>query len=65
VFHQNRKGMRTISHPAAKNRIFCVRDMPRLGFGSGTGEPFVRICGSGFGALVCDGIDMESRENEL
>ena len=36
VFHQNRNGMRTISQPVTKKRIFWVRDMPRLGFGSST-----------------------------
>jgi hypothetical protein len=26
--------MRTISQPVVKNKIFCVRDMPRLGWGA-------------------------------
>src|ERR1700730_2004459 len=47
--------MRTISQPVAKNRIFCVRDMPRLGLGSGTAEPFGLICGS----EACGGMGME------
>jgi len=34
VFHQNRNGMRTISHPVTKKRIFCVREIERLGFGA-------------------------------
>jgi hypothetical protein len=34
VFHQNRNGMRTISQPVAKKRIFCVRDIKRLGLGT-------------------------------
>src|SRR5579862_2227538 len=31
VFHQNRNGMSTMSHPVVKKRIFWVRDMLRLG----------------------------------
>ena len=38
VFHQNRNGMRTISQPVAKNRIFWVRDILRLGLASGSVE---------------------------
>src|SRR5580700_7116614 len=32
VFHQNRNGMRQISHAVMKKRSFWVRDMPGLGF---------------------------------
>src|ERR1700730_820121 len=31
VFHQNRKGIRQISHAVRKKRSFWVRDMPGLG----------------------------------
>src|SRR5580692_10104463 len=38
VFHHNRKGMRTISQPVAKKRIFWVRDIERLGLGETAGS---------------------------
>ena len=57
--------MRTISQPVAKSRIFWVRDMPRLGFDSGSEEPFEWICESEFALVVSDGMDMESRKKEL
>src|SRR5215469_6269853 len=31
VFHQKRKGIKTMSHPVTKKRIFCVREIERLG----------------------------------
>ena len=43
VFHQKRNGISTISQPVAKNRIFCVRDMPRLGLGSSPAQPGVSV----------------------
>ena len=48
VFHQNRNGMRTMSHPVVKKSIFWVRDMLRLGFG------VVEPSGVGVGVEVSD-----------
>src|ERR1700685_4473911 len=53
VFHQNRNGMRTMSHPVAKKRIFWVRDVERLGLDSGVAEPFEEV-----GTDVSDWTDM-------
>src|ERR1039458_10278145 len=61
VFHQNRKGIRTISHPVAKKRIFWVRDIERLGLCSCTTEP----SGVGIGTGVSDLTDMESRKGTI
>ena len=49
VFHQKRKGMRTMSHPVAKKRSFWVRDMLRLAGASATMLPFRPSRGSGVG----------------
>src|SRR5215475_10140188 len=37
VFRQKRNGMRTMSHPVVKKRIFWVRDMERLGLSAVSG----------------------------
>ena len=37
VFHQKRNGMRTMSHPVTKKRIFWLRGIERLGFGAEDG----------------------------
>ena len=55
MFHQKRNGMSTISQPVAKNKIFWVRDTPRLDFGSGMAELFEAACG----ADVCGKLGME------
>ncbi len=59
VFHQNRNGMRTMSQPVAKNRIFWVRDIERLGLVCGAAPPSEPACG--WAEEVSDCSDMESR----
>src|ERR1700733_6743406 len=51
VFHQNRKGMRQISHAVTKKRNFCMRDMPGLGSGASS----VGRSGIGLADILEDG----------
>src|ERR1700688_4647241 len=45
VFHQNRKGIRQISHAVRKKRSFWVRDMPGLRAGAS-------LAGTGLGDML-------------
>jgi hypothetical protein len=61
VLHQNKNGIRTISQPVAKKRIFCVRDMERFGFrGTAAEAPFEETAVSALRELsTSGGKDME------